>query len=176
MHPYWCLQQTLDLSYVLRSLLGKPDWNPTLQTVPDADVSPRLLSPVGRNLRSTCFNFHSSAAGRASSLAHTHTHTFLSHISLDSRTPELQGASSFSPSDGKQGFIFTTYVQQLLFGGRREIHKLSSHCTCLLGLNSPTRVCSLELSRSWAGRPAGKSSDYRHKQTSEGRGWAAAPV
>lgn len=80
MHPYWCLQQILDLSYVSRSLLGKPNPNPTLQTAPDADVSPQLLSPVGRNLRSTCFNFHSSAAGRASSLAHTHTHLSLSHL------------------------------------------------------------------------------------------------
>lgn len=94
-----------------------------------------------------------------------HFHTPLSLTSLGQQ--ELQGASGFSPSDGKRGFIFLTYVQEL-FGGRRQIHKLSSHCTCLLGPNSPTCVCSLEFSRSWAGRPAGKSSDY-----SEGRAWAA---
>lgn len=81
MHPCWCLQQILDLSYVLRILLGKPNLSLMLPSVLDTDVTPRLLSPVGNNLRSKRFSFHSSAAGRASSLLFTHTHTpSLSHL------------------------------------------------------------------------------------------------
>lgn len=49
LHPYWCLQQFLDLSYVLTSLLGKPNWRLTLQkcspSVLDTDVTPHTLSP-----------------------------------------------------------------------------------------------------------------------------------
>lgn len=161
MHPYWCSQQSLNLSYVLRILLGKFNLSLALPSVLDSDVPPRLLFPVGKNLRSKCFTFHPSAAGEH--FPHFHTPLSVSHL----WTSGIAGSSGFSPSDGKRGLIFLTYVQEL-FGGRRQIHKLSSHCTCLLGPNSLTCVCSLELSRSWAGRAAGKCSDY-----SEGRGWAA---
>lgn len=81
MHPYWCSQQILDLAYVLRILLGKPNLSLMLPSVLDTDITPRLLFPVGKDLSSKCFRFHSSAAGRASSPIFTHTHPFLSHTS-----------------------------------------------------------------------------------------------
>lgn len=82
MHPYWCSQQSLNLSYVLRILLGKFNLSPTLPSVLDSDVPPRLLFPVGKNLRSKCFTFHSSAAGRAFP---SFPHTPFSLTSLDIR-------------------------------------------------------------------------------------------
>lgn len=48
LHPYWCLQQFFDLSYVLTSLLGKPNLSLTLQKcshqVLDTDITPHPLS------------------------------------------------------------------------------------------------------------------------------------
>lgn len=126
-------------SLVLTSLLGKSALSPALQHC-----------CIGTLLHTCCL------LGQMYSLAWSWCQNalfFIPRASSIFTPPALNPCESKPPNCNEppafaQQCCLCSICAVMLFWGGRAIHKLSSHCTCLLGMNSPVGTC-LQLVLGW---------------------------